>query len=74
MLDFAALNKQLDEEYEGVIEYAKLCKETGEGIFRDMAREEMTHAKHLEWYINKNGKLTDHEANKSKAKAALEEV
>lgn len=74
MLDYTNLNEHLDEEYKGVQEYADLFKQTNEGIFRDMAREEMTHAKHLEWYINKAGKLTDHELAKASAEKALNEI
>lgn len=74
MLDYTSLNAHLDEEYQGVQEYVSLYKETKEGIFRDMAREEMTHAKHLEWYINKAGKLTDHAKTKAAAERALNEV
>lgn len=74
MLDYTKLNAHLDEEYHGVQEYVDLYKQTNEGIFRDMAREEMTHAKHLEWYINKAGKLTDHEKTKAAAESALNGV
>lgn len=74
MLDYIKLNEQLDDEYKGVEDYVGLYKETNEGIFRDMAREEMIHAKHLEWYINKAGKLADHSKNKEKAEKALNEV
>lgn len=74
MLDYTKLNEHLDEEYQGVLEYVDLYKQTNEGIFRDMAREEMTHAKHLEWYINKSGKLTDHAKTKTEAEKALNEV
>ena len=74
MLDYTKLNEHLDEEYHGVLEYVDLYKQTNEGIFRDMAREEMTHAKHLEWYIDKAGKLTDHSKTKAAAEKALGEV
>lgn len=74
MLDYTKLNEHLDEEYQGVLEYVDLYKQTNEGIFRDMAREEMTHAKHLEWYIDKAGKLTDHSKTKTAAEKALGEV
>lgn len=74
MLDFKKLNDHLDEEYKGVQEYVDLYKETKEGIFRDMAREEMTHAKHLEWYINRAGTLADHTKTKEAAEKALNEV
>lgn len=74
MLDYTKLNEHLDEEYQGVLEYVDLYKQTNEGIFRDMAREEMTHAKHLEWYIDKVGKLTDHSKTKAAAEKALGEV
>ena len=74
MLDYKKLNDHLDEEYQGVLEYVDLCKQTNEGIFRDMAREEMTHAKHLEWYISKAGELTDHAKTKEAAEKALREV
>ena len=74
MLDYKVLNDQLDDEYKGVQEYTDLYKQTNEGIFRDMAREEMTHAKHLEWYISKAGKLTDHTIAKEAAEKALSEI
>ena len=74
MLDYTKLNEHLDEEYQGVLEYVDLYKQTNEGIFRDMAKEEMTHAKHLEWYITKAGKLTDHAKTKTAAEKALDEV
>lgn len=74
MVDYKNLNEHLNEEYQGVIEYVDLYKKTDEGIFRDMAREEMTHAKHLEWYINKAGQLTDHSKEKEAAEKALCEV
>lgn len=74
MLDYTKLNAHLDEEYQGVQEYVDLYTQTKEGIFRDMAREEMTHAKHLEWYISKAGKLTDHEKTKQAAEKALNSI
>ena len=74
MLDYTNLNEHLDDEYKGVQEYADLYKQTNEGIFRDMAREEMTHAKHLERYISKAGKLTDHALTKASAEKALNEI
>lgn len=74
MLDYKNLNEHLNEEYQGVIEYVDLYKKTNEGIFRDMAREEMTHAKHLEWYLKKHEQLTDHSKEKSAAEKALNEV
>lgn len=74
MVDYTKLNAHLDEEYQGVQEYVELYEQTKEGMFRDMAREEMTHAKHLEWYINKAGKLTDHDKTKQAAEKALYRV
>lgn len=74
MLDYKKLNEHLDEEYQGVLEYVDLYKQTNEGIFRDMAREEMTHARHLEWYISKADKLVDHTKTKEAAEKALNEV
>lgn len=74
MLDYKNLNEHLNEEYQGVMEYVDLYKKTNEGIFRDMAREEMTHAKHLEWYLEKHEQLTDHSKEKSAAEKALNEV
>jgi rubrerythrin len=74
MLDYKKLNEHLDEEYQGVIEYVDLYEQTKEGIFRDMAREEMTHARHLEWYISKAGELTDHTKTKEAAEKALNGV
>lgn len=74
MLDYEKLNAHLDEEYQGVLEYVDLYKKTKEGIFKDMAREEMTHAKHLEWFISRDCKLTDHEKTKAAAEKALSEI
>lgn len=74
MLDYKNLNEHLNEEYRGVMEYVDLYKKTDEGIFRDMAREEMTHANHLEWYLKKHDQLTDHSKEKSVAEKALNEV
>lgn len=74
MLDYKNLNEHLNEEYQGVMEYVDLYNKTNEGIFRDMAREEMTHAKHLEWYLKKYDQLTDHSKEKSAAENALNEV
>lgn len=74
MLDYEKLNAHLDEEYQGVQEYVDLYKQTKEGIFKDMAREEMTHAKHLEWFISRNGTLMDHAKTKEAAEKALAEV
>lgn len=74
MLDYEKLNAHLDEEYRGVQEYVDLYKQTKEGIFKDMAREEMTHAKHLEWFISRDCKLTDHEKTKAAAEKALSEI
>ena len=74
MLDYEKLNAHLDEEYQGVQEYVDLYKQTKEGIFKDMAREEMTHAKHLEWFISRDCKLTDHEKTKAAAEKALSEI
>ena len=56
------------------MEYVDLYKKTNEGIFRDMAKEEMTHAKHLEWYMNRCGQLTDHAKTKEEAEKALNEI
>ena len=74
MLDYKKLNDHLDEEYQGVQEYVDLYKQTNEGMFRDMAKEEMTHARHLEWYMQKHGQLTDHTKTKEAAEKALNEV
>lgn len=74
MLDYKKLNEHLDEEYQGVLEYVDLYKQTNDGIFKDMAREEMTHAKHIERYISKAGELTDHTKAKEAAEKALNEV
>lgn len=74
MLDYKKLNEHLDEEYQGVQEYVDLYNETNEGMFRDMAREEMTHANHLEWYMQKKGQLTDHYKTKEAAKKSLNSV
>ena len=74
MLDYKKLNEHLDEEYQGVQEYVDRYNQTNEGMFRDMAREEMTHAKHLEWYMQKRNQLTDHTKTKEAAEKALNEV
>lgn len=74
MLDYKKLNEHLDEEYQGVQEYVDLYKQTNDGIFKDMAREEMTHAKHLERYISRDCQLTDHTKTKEAAEKALSEI
>lgn len=74
MVDYKKLNEHLDEEYHGVLEYVDLYNQTKEGIFRDMAREEMTHARHLEWYISKACELADHTKTKEAAEKALDGV
>lgn len=62
------IQKSLPEELEGVMHYAEMAKiadaegKHGEaGVFRDMAREEFCHAKHLKMMIHdhrRKGKLT----------------
>lgn len=44
-MDYNILANRLDDEYKDVITYSDLYKSSGNGIFRDIAREEMTHAK-----------------------------
>lgn len=55
------IQKSLPEELEGVMHYAEMAKiadaegKHGEaGVFRDMAREEFCHAKHLKMMIHEH--------------------
>lgn len=74
---YEKLNTMLQNEYSDVITYVELSKnETGaeSQIFRDIAREEFTHAKHLKHILQEAGKLEDFKELEGKARTALESV
>lgn len=77
MEHYEKLNTMLQNEYSDVITYVELSKnETGaeSQIFRDIAREEYTHAKHIKDILHEANKLEDCKELENKAKAALESV
>lgn len=74
-MDYNILANRLGDEYKDVITYCDLYKSSGNGIFRDIAREEMTHAKHIENILKESGKLSDlHQDVKKQAEEALAEI
>ena len=73
-MDYTALNERLKDEYKDVITYVDLYKTSGEGIFRDIAREEMTHAKIIENFLKEQGQLDQDPDIRKKAEQALSEV
>ena len=74
-MDYTALNERLTDEYKDVITYVGLFRSSGNGIFRDIAREEMTHAKHIENILKEAGKLSSvHQDAKKQAEEALAEI
>ena len=74
-MDYTKLKEMLKDEYADVLSYVNLYEETDNCIFRDIAHEEMIHAKHLEDVLKNAGiALEDFEEPKKKAEAALEEV
>ena len=73
-MDYAKLNAALKAEYEDVILYIGFYKESDNAIFRDIAREEYTHAKHLKDILQSAGMLDAAPELEAKAKAAIEQV
>lgn len=73
-MDYAKLNEALKAEYEDVTLYIGFYKESDNAIFRDIAREEYTHAKHLKDILQAAGMLDAAPELEAKAKAAIEQV
>jgi rubrerythrin len=73
-MDYAKLNESLKDEYNDVIKYVGFFKKTDNAIFRDIAREEYVHAKHLKDILTESGKLDTASDLEEKAKAALDDV
>lgn len=70
-MDYEKLNEILKDEFNDVVMYASLYKTSENPIFRDIAREEMTHAKHIKYILKDAGKLKDCTDIMEQAKAAL---
>lgn len=70
-MDYEKLNEILKDEFNDVVMYASLYKTSENPIFRDIAREEMTHAKHIKHILKSAGKLKDCNDIMEQAKAAL---
>jgi hypothetical protein len=73
-MDYTTLNEILKKEYKDVIVYVDLYKAFNDPIFKDIAREEMTHAFHIENILKDAEMLGDCESFKEQAKAALAEI
>lgn len=73
-MDYARLNAALKAEYEDVVMYVDFYKKSDNAIFRDIAREEYTHAKHLKDILQSAGTLEEAPELEEKAKAALGQV
>ena len=74
-MDYTKIKEMLTDEYSDVISYVNLYKETDDCIFRDIAHEEMIHAKHLENILKDAGvDIEGFKESKKKAETALEEV
>lgn len=73
-MDYSKLNEMLEDEYKDVVLYVDLYKNSENSIFRDIAREEMTHAKHVKNILADAGKLEDCKELRGKAEKALNEV
>ena len=73
-MDYTILNESLKDEYEDVVKYVGFYKETDNAIFRDIAREEYVHAKHIKAILKEAGKLELSSELEEKAKSALGEV
>ena len=73
-MDYARLNAALKAEYEDVVMYVDFYKKSDNAIFRDIAREEYTHAKHLKDILQSAGMLEAAPELEEKAKAALGQV
>ena len=75
MMDYNLLTNHLVDEYKDVVAYSDMYKSSGNGIFKDIAREEMTHAKHIENILKEAGKLSGvHQDAKRQAEEALAEI
>lgn len=72
-MDYTVLTNRLTDEYKDVITYCNMYKSSGNGIFRDIAREEMTHAKLIENILKEAGKLSDMDV-RQQAEEALAEI
>ena len=66
--------RSLIDEYNDVVTYIDLYKQTDNGIFRDIAHEEMTHAELIRNILTNAGQLGDCETAMENAQNALEEV
>ena len=73
-MDYARLNESLTDEYKDVVKYAGIYKESGNAIFRDMAREEAIHAKHIKAFLQEAGELVAAPELEAKAQATLDEI
>ena len=73
-MDYTKLNESLKDEYNDVIKYVDFFKKSNNAIFRDIAREEFTHAKHLKNILLEAGKLDAASDLEDEAKAALDDV
>lgn len=77
-MDYEHLNTMLMNEYNDVITYVTLSKNANDSesqIFRDIAKEEYIHAKHIKQILIKAGKLEDgFDKLETNAKEALESV
>lgn len=78
MMDYKHLNTMLMNEYNDVITYVTLSKNADDSksqIFRDIAKEEYTHAKHIKQILIEAGKLEDgFDKLEANSKEALESV
>ena len=66
------ITNMLHDEYRDVVAYMDLYKQTDNCIFRDIAQEEMVHAKHLEDILSETDGFTGFPDEKEKARKALE--
>lgn len=73
-MDYARLNAALKAEYEDVVMYVDFYKKSDNAIFRDIAREEFIHAKHLRDILQSAGMLEAAPELEEKAKSAIEKV
>ena len=73
-MDYSKLNELVKNEYKDVVVYIELFKSSENPIFRDIAREEMTHAKHIKNMLLEAGKFEDCKEIREKAEAALADV
>lgn len=74
-MDYNLLTNRLGDEYKDVITYVDLYKTSGNGIFRDIAREEMTHAMLIENILKDADRSSDlYQDIKKQAEEALAEI